>query len=132
MINMTFLDKLTKKAKSSEKWPSQNEHIELMFTAKRQSDKFIVYSYDDGPDVSQEAIGKAASQVSSENIFLAVDLSNKVIFLSSNVIGFMIDQGFESEILEMGFQKLFHSLQDQGIPVRLIRIKKSGSVNYLE
>jgi hypothetical protein len=114
-------------------WPEDDVTSKLFAMYKQQTDAgYIEYLYGGGERVSSEALAKAVMSLMESRIALAVDVVNGVIFASAAIFAYAVNSGTEEMFTGMGFRAMFDLLKSQGLPARVIEIRKNGSIKYLD
>jgi len=115
-------------------WPDDIV-MEKVFGAYRRSEKaaLIQHIYStEGLKISPESLAKATMALLDAEIHIAVDIFNKILFIQSVVLEAAVKLGDEKDFKE-NFKTFFHSLKNQqGIKAHLIKIKKNGSIKFIE
>lgn len=116
-------------------WPDDDVMVKLLSMYKEHTDAGVIqYMYGTAgkSSVPAEAFAKGSMAIMETNLALAVDVVNGVIFASAGIFEYAIGSGNEQLFTSIGFKDLFDLLKSQGLPARVIEIRKNGSIKYLD
>jgi|GEM_PF-5686498 len=122
-------------------WPDDDVMVKLLdlykgrrAAAPGEEFGWIQWLYSTGAEskVSPEAVVKAVMSLMEDRAVLVVDVVNGVILVQSAIFEFAVTTGNERLFTDVGFKDLLKLLQDQGMAVHVIEVRKNGSIKYLD
>jgi|GEM_PF-5762856 len=116
-----------------EKWPDPNAMEQVFDMFKRSEEPGLIqYLYaPEARDISPEAMAKATMVILEAQIAVAVDVFNGVLFVHSVLLDGAEKMGGGEE-LRKRFRTIFYALRKAGVNAKVIKIKKSGDIQFIE
>ena len=115
-----------------QQWPDEDVLVHMLEMYKGNTDVGGVQYVYGTSRVAPEAVAKGLMAVMKSRVALAVDVVNGFIFVDAGIFASPVKSGDEQMFSSIGFRALFDLLKSEGVPVRVIEIKKNGSVKYLD